>query len=40
MTAMKRILLILLTLAMLMALAPTSFAADGEVTEEKTYVLQ
>ena len=40
MTAMKRILLILLTLAMLMSLVPTAFAADGEVTKERVYVLQ
>ena len=40
MTAMKRILLILLTLAMLLSLVPTAFAADGEVTEADTYVLQ
>ena len=40
MTAMKRILLILLTLAMLMSLVPTAFAAEGAVTEADTYVLQ
>ena len=40
MTAMKRILLILLTLAMLLSLVPTAFAAEGEVTEANTYVLQ
>ena len=40
MTAMKRILLILLTLAMFISLVPTAFAADGEITEADTYVLQ
>lgn len=40
MTVTRRILLILLTLAMFISLVPTAFAADGEITEADTYVLQ
>lgn len=40
MTMFKRVLMILLTLAMVISLVPTAFAVDGEITEADTYVLQ